>query len=61
MRHDTLHAFSLSRRLTVALALSGTALAVGTVGYMLMSGLSFVGALYQTVITLTTVGFSPAR
>jgi voltage-gated potassium channel len=28
----------------------------GTVGY-LMLGLSFIDALYQTVITLTTVGF----
>lgn len=30
----------------------------GTVGYMFLSGYSFVDALYMTVITITTVGFS---
>jgi len=30
---------------------------VGTAGYMLIAGFSFVDALYQTVTTLSTVGF----
>lgn len=32
-------------------------LAIGTIGYMLLSGYSFIDALYMTVITVTTVGF----
>lgn len=31
---------------------------IGTLGYMFLSGYSFVDALYMTVITITTVGFS---
>lgn len=34
-----------------------TVIAVGTVGYMLIAGMSFIDALYQTVTTLSTVGF----
>ncbi|MHC5012750.1 MAG: potassium channel family protein, partial [Planctomycetota bacterium] len=30
---------------------------VGTIGYMLIAGLPLVDALYQTMITLTTVGY----
>lgn len=30
----------------------------GTVGYMLIAGLNFVEALYQTVFTVATVGYS---
>ena len=32
-------------------------LAIGTIGYMLLSGYTFIDALYMTVITVTTVGF----
>lgn len=32
-------------------------LAIGTTGYMWLSGYNFVDALYMTVITVTTVGF----
>jgi voltage-gated potassium channel len=34
-----------------------TILAIGVSGYMLLSGDTFVNALYMTVITITTVGF----
>jgi voltage-gated potassium channel len=39
------------------LLLLGSAVAVGTVGYHLIEGWSFLDALYMTVTTLTTVGF----
>jgi len=32
-------------------------IAIGTIGYMWLSGYNFVDALYMTVITVTTVGF----
>lgn len=44
------------RRLGGALALLGTVLVAGTVGYLLL-GFGFVDALYQTVTTVATVGF----
>ena len=34
-----------------------TILTIGVTGYMLLSGDSFINALYMTVITITTVGF----
>lgn len=37
--------------------LIGTGLGIGTLGYMLIEGWSFLDALYMTVITSTTVGF----
>ena len=45
---------------TVAMLALGAVLVVivGTVGYMLIEGWSLLDALYMTVITLTTVGFS---
>ena len=36
-------------------------LSVGTIGYMLLSHYSFIDAMYQTVITVTTVGFGEVR
>jgi voltage-gated potassium channel len=44
-------------RLQVALGLLFVILAFGTVGYQLLTDMSFVDALYQTVTTLSTVGF----
>ena len=44
------------RRLTGAVAVLVVVLAVGTVGYLLL-GLSLLDALYQTVTTVSTVGF----
>ncbi len=48
---------SLPRRLTVALGALIAVIAVGTAGYMGITRMTFVDALYQTVTTLTTVGF----
>jgi len=44
------------RRLAFALAALGTVAAAGTVGYIVL-GFSVLDALYQTVTTVTTVGF----
>lgn len=57
MHFDQLRALPLSRSLVIAVGLLITNMVFGTVGYMLIAEMSFVDALYQTVITLTTVGF----
>lgn len=44
-------------RLRLALGLFALVIVTGTVGYQLLAGMSFVDALYQTVTTLSTVGF----
>src|SRR3979409_2634801 len=44
------------RRIRRALLALGGVLVAGTVGYVLL-GFSFLDALYQTVTTVTTVGF----
>lgn len=44
------------RRVTVGVALLGGVMVAGTIGYLVL-GLGFVDALYQTVITVTTVGY----
>ncbi len=54
---DALKPFIPSARLQGALALFLAAIAGGTAGYMVLSGMTFVDALYQTVTTLSTVGF----
>ena len=56
MPREFLRALPVSTRLRVALSLVAATLCWGTFGYMLF-GLSFVDALYQTVTTVTTVGF----
>jgi len=43
--------------LALALGMLGLVIVFGTVGYMLLADLNFVDALYQTVTTLSTVGF----
>jgi voltage-gated potassium channel len=40
-----------------ALGLMVMVVAVGVLGYMLLAGMSFIDSLYQTLITITTVGF----
>ena len=44
-------------KLQKALMLLGVIVAVGVIGYMVISGYSFVDALYMTAITISTVGF----
>ena len=44
-------------RLKVALGMFAAVITLGTVGYLLLTDMSFVDALYQTITTLSTVGF----
>jgi voltage-gated potassium channel len=46
------------RRLAYAFVILGSILVVGTVGYMAIEGWDFADAVYMTVITVGTVGFS---
>lgn len=36
-------------------------IAIGTIGYVILSGFTIIDALYQTVITITTVGFGEVK
>ncbi len=45
------------RRVVIAAGLLVGVLSIGTVGYMLIEGWTFLDSLYMTVITVTTVGF----
>lgn len=49
------------RRIGIMLILSIFLVSFGTAGFMLMQQYSFVEALYMTVITLSTVGFTEVR
>ena len=51
----------LPRRLNVALGALLAVIAVGTAGYMSISRMTFIDAMYQTVTTLTTVGFREVK
>lgn len=57
MRRDLFDTVRPSARLQVALTLFVSVVVVGTAGYMVLAGMSLVDALYQTVTTLSTVGF----
>jgi len=57
MPPDFMRALPLSARLRWALAGVVFSISVGAAGYMALSGMSFVDALYQSVTTLSTVGF----
>jgi voltage-gated potassium channel len=46
------------RRMTVLAVLSILLTAFGTAGYMIVQDYSFIEALYMTIITLSTVGFT---
>ncbi len=46
------------RRVRNALLLLVSTILGGTVGYMLVAGLGWLDALYQTVVTITTVGYT---
>lgn len=56
MHRSTISAV-LPPRLQVILLLLVGVIATGTTGYMLLTDLGFVDALYQTVTTVSTVGF----
>ncbi len=47
----------IKKKLIIALFLLISVLVIGVIGYMLISGDTFVDALYMTVITVSTVGF----
>lgn len=49
------------KRLSPAVYLLISLLTVGTSGYMFIEGWSFIEALFMTVITITTIGFSEVR
>ena len=51
----------LESKINKIVVLAFSILAIGTLGYMLLSNFSFVDALYMTVITVTTVGFGEIR
>ena len=51
----------LESKINKTLFLVISIITMGTVGYMLISGYSFVDALYMTVITITTVGFGEVQ
>lgn len=46
-----------SDRLLTAILAVAAVITAGTAGYMAIAGMSFIDALYQTVTTLSTVGF----
>ncbi len=48
---------SVKKQLYLALVMLGVVLAIGVTGYILISGDTFIDALYMTVITISTVGF----
>ncbi len=52
---------SPARRLVLALSGIVALTATGTVGYMLIEGMSLVDALYMSVITISTVGFGEVK
>jgi len=48
-------------KILVALTLMIMVLLVGVVGYKMLSGFTWIEAIYMTIITVTTVGFSEVR
>ncbi|MDY6988132.1 MAG: NAD-binding protein [Thermodesulfobacteriota bacterium] len=52
---------SSGRRITMALTLCLSIIAIGTSGYVLIEDYTFFEAVYMSVITITTVGFGEVR
>ena len=51
----------LFSRLILPIAMLGLTILFGTAGYMLIENFSFLEALYMTVITISTVGFTEVK
>ncbi len=51
----------IGRRIYVILASLFGVVSFGTLGYMQLCGFTFIEALYMTIITLTTVGYTEVR
>ena len=49
------------RRVGIGVAIVGLLTLVGSAGYMLIERMSFIDALYMTVITITTVGYQEVK
>ena len=50
-----------TRHLIVSIILAFLILVIGMIGYMVLEGWGFMDALYMTVITISTVGYSEVR
>ncbi len=50
--------FKEHRKLAIVLGTLVIIVAIGTIGYQILLGVSFVDALYMTIITISTVGFT---
>ena len=57
----TIAEMSPARRLILAVSGLVALTAAGTVGYMLIAGMSLIDALYMSVITISTVGFGEVK
>ncbi|MEO2052289.1 potassium channel family protein [Flagellimonas beolgyonensis] len=51
----------LRSKIVLALSLMVMVLSIGVIGYKFLSGFTWVEAIYMTIITVTTVGFSEVR
>lgn len=52
---------SAARKIYLAVAMVTVLIAAGTVGYLAIAKMSFLDALYMTIITITTVGYEEVK
>jgi voltage-gated potassium channel len=52
---------SLQRRLVTAILIFACVVFIGTTGYMVLEGFSFLDALFMTIITVSTVGYGETQ